>query len=789
MKVSLNWLNDYFNQKLNPEELVEKFNLMSQEVSGLEKLVDIEGLVVGHIKELTKHPDADKLSVCMVDLGNEVLQIICGAPNVRENQKVIVAKSGTILPGNFKIKKAKIRGVESNGMICSLAELGVQEFDSKEKGIYVLDSSAKIGSDPLEFLHLNDMILDLDLTANRADLLSLRGVAYDTAALLNLELEITEPNIIREATENPVNIYTKTKDNQVYYGQVIENIKIEQSPAWIKSRLIASGIRPINNVVDITNYVMLEYGQPLHAFDYDKIESDRIIVRQALEGETLVTLDGVKRELSTQDIVITDGEKPIALAGVMGGEATEVSDSTKTILLESAVFNPVKVRRTANRLNLKSESSTRFEKGVDFTKTQEALNRACELLVKYASGIVIGKPSYYNTCSTKATDIYLSMEKLISVTGFDFTEEIVEDILRRLNFTYKHKKSGFMVNIPNRRPMESYQDLVEEIVRIHGYDKIPLSIPKTPTQGGLNSKQKFIRNLRNLLVDRGLYETRTYSLVSEELAKKYDVDEKELIKIMNPLTKDRECLRHSLIPSLSNVLTYNKSRKIDDVFVFEIGNTYFLEKEVEKLAILMSGTIEASRWQKSFTPVDFYYLKGLLDLIMKRFFITDYSLESPEKALPNLHPGISAIIKVGTEKIGYIGKLHPQEEKALGSKDIYVLEMELESLINLDNENKQTYQEISKYPSIKRDIAILVPEELTAKNVIDEIKTIAKKTLVNAEIFDLYQDSGLNGEKSLAIALEFSSKTRTLEAKDVDKQIDLILNHLDKKLNARLRTQ
>ncbi|MFA7560749.1 MAG: phenylalanine--tRNA ligase subunit beta [Candidatus Izemoplasmatales bacterium] len=788
MKVSLNWLNDYFNQKINPEELVAKFNLMSQEVSSLKKLIDINGLVVGYVKKLTKHPDADKLSVCMVDVGDEILQIICGAPNVGENQKVIVAKSGVVLPGNFKIKKAKIRGVESNGMICSLAELGVQEFDMLEKGIYVLDDSAVIGSDPLEFLYLNDLVLDLDLTANRADLLSVRGVAYDTAALLNLELDLKEPNIIREATENPVNIYTKTKDSQVYYGQVIENIKISQSPAWLKSRLIASGIRPINNVVDITNYVMLEYGQPLHAFDYNKIESDRIIVREALEGETLVTLDGIKRELSSQDIVITDGTKPIALAGVMGGEETEVCNSTRTILLESAVFNPVKVRRTANRLNLKSESSTRFEKGVDFTKTLEALNRACELLIEYASAIVIGKPSYYNTCPTKEQDIYLSLEKLNSVTGYEFTEEIVDDILNRLNFSYKHKKSGYKVHIPNRRPMESYQDLIEEIVRIHGYDKIPLSIPLTPTQGGLNSKQKFIRNLRNLLISRGLYEVRTYSLVSEELAKKYDLNEKEVIKIMNPLTKDRECLRHSLLPSLSNVLTYNKSRRIDDVFIFEIGNTYFQEKEVEKLAILISGTIEENRWQKSHTKVDFYYLKGLLDLIMDRFFITDYSLELADQDLPNLHPGISGMIKVGNDNIGYIGKLHPQEEKNLGLKDIYVLELEIESLIKINSEMDNAYQEISKYPSIKRDIAIVISEEISAKKVIDEIKTVAKKTLVDVEIFDVYQDDSLNKEKSLAISLEFSSNTRTLEAKEVDKQIDLILSRLSEKLDARLRT-
>lgn len=788
MKISLNWLNQYFTQNIDKDVLVKKFNLMSQEVSDLYKLVDIDGLVIGHVKSLKKHEDADKLSVCMVDVGGEELQIICGAPNVAADQKVIVAKVGVVLPGDFKLKKAKIRGVESNGMICSLAELGIQEFDNDEKGIYVLGNDAIPGEDPLKYLNLDDYVLDLDLTANRSDLLSIRGVAYDSACMLNLNLDLFEPKVIRETTENPVSIFTQTKNSPVYYGQILENIQIKESPYWLKSRLLACGIRPINNVVDITNYVMLEYGQPLHAFDYDKIHSDRIIVREALENEMILTLDGEKRKLIAGDIVITDGTKPIALAGVMGGLETEIDNNSKRVLLESAVFNPVKIRKTANRLNLKSESSTRFEKGIDSTQTLDALNYACELLVKYANAIVVGVPSYYNTVKTKNKIINLSMEKLNSVTGYNYSEEQVEDILRRLRFKFKLRNETFKVTIPSRRPMESYQDLIEEIVRIHGYDKIPLTIPITPTQGSLNKKQKTKRSIRNYFVGRGFYETKTYSLVSQEMAIKFDQLETETVKIMNPLTKEREYLRHSLLPSLLNVLVYNKSRKIENIMLFELANTYFNDKEILKLAILMHGKLDFSTWQKQEGNVDFYHLKGLLETMFQMLKISDYSISVSSKALPNLHPGISAVLSIKGREIGFLGKLHPEEEHKIGVKDIYVCELQLSEIIELSDKNEQLYQEITKYPSIKRDIAILVNNDITAEEIINTINKTSKKLLKSVDIFDVYIDKSLVGKKSIALTLEFLSPNRTLETKEVDNQIDKILENLKQDLNAELRS-
>ncbi len=787
MKVSLNWLNEYFSEKINHHDLVEKFNLMSQEVSGLEKLLDIEGLVIGHVKAMAKHVDADKLNVCQVDVGDEVLQIICGAPNVDVNQKVIVAKIGCVLPGNFKIKRAKIRGVESHGMICSLAELGLQEFDMDEKGIYVLDANALVGKDPLDFLGLNDYVFELDLTANRSDLLSVRGIAYDTACLLDYELLLKEPEVSRENRENPVNVYTKTRGSSCYYGQLLENIKIKESPYWMKSRLIASGIRPINNVVDITNYVMLEYGQPLHAFDYDKIGTDRIIVRRALTGEKIVTLDGETRELLDSDLVITDGEKPIALAGVMGGLDTEIDESSCKVLLESAVFDPVRVRRTAARLNLKSESSTRFEKGIDSTKTLEALNRALELLVQYADALVIGKPSFYNQVSTDEKVIRITLEKLNQVTGSTYNLAEVEDVFRRLRFKYRLRNDEFKVYIPHRRPMESYQDLIEEIVRIHGYDKIGITLPVTPTQGGLNEKQRFRRKVREYFVGKGFFETKTYSLVTEEMAVKFDNKALETIRIMNPLTKEREYLRHSQLPSLIHVLTYNQSRKIDDVMIFEMGKGYFVDEEVEKLSFLLKGRLNSSLWQKDLGKVDFYLLKGLIETLLKSLKISNYEFIVPEVLQANLHPGISANLVIAGVTVGYLGKLHPEEEHKLGINDIFVSELDLDQLFKASENKNITYKEVSKYPSIKRDLALLVRKEISGKDLIETINKINKSILKNVEIFDVYEDSTMENELSIALSLEFSRNDRTLETKEVDEAIEKILNKLKEDLNITIR--
>ena len=533
---------------------------------------------------------------------------------------------------------------------------------------------------------------------------------------------------------------------------------------------------------------MLEYGQPLHAFDYKKVASDKIIVREALKDEVIITLDGENRKLIAGDIVITDGVKPIALAGVMGGLETEIDNESSKVLLESAIFNPVKVRRTASRLNLKSESSSRFEKGVNPETTLPALNYACELLVKYAEAIVVGEPSYYNTNPNKKKIITLSLEKLNSVTGMAFEQEQVEAILDRLRFKNRFRNDEFKITVPSRRPMESYQDIIEEIVRINGYDKIPTTIPVTPTQGGLNKKQNLKRVIRDFFVDRGFYETRTYSLVSEELAKAFDQEELKTIKILNPLTKEREHLRHSILPSLLNVLSYNKARKIDDIFIFEIANTYFEENEVEKLSLIMHGKLDNSSWQKPSNSVDFYHLKGLIESLLEKLMISNYTFSLSKTPMTKLHPGISAEILVNDLKLGFLGRLHPEEEHKLGTDNIYVLELDIKKLIELSVNTHPTYQEISKYPSIERDIAFYVNRNVKASEIINCINGASKKTLSSVDIFDVYYDKSFENQKSIAIRLKFSSKTKTLETSEVDEHIQKIILALNKDLGATLRS-
>lgn len=789
MKVSLNWLQDYFSDKLQASVLETKFNLMSQEVDGLYKLVDASHLVIGYVESCVKHDNADKLNVCQINVGQESLQIICGAPNIRQGQKVIVALVGAVLPGDFKIKKAKIRGVESHGMVCSLTELGVEDFEKEEDGIYVLDESAQVGGCPLEYMGLDDWVLDLDLTANRPDLLAMRGIAYDVKAMLDLEMQLKTPKVKRQPSNQVLNIYTETKNAPMYYGQLIKNVTIKKSPYWLRARLLAGGIRPINNVVDITNYVMLEYSQPLHAFDFDKIGTDTILVRQAKDKEEIITLDDVKRHLLETDIVITNGEKPIALAGVMGGRDSEVSDQTTTILLESAVFNPVSVRKTSKRLALKSEASSRFEKGINADLTKEAMDMACEMFVSLCDAEIVGQASYYNELESNQQVLTLSLAKLNKVTGHQFLLKDVKDILRRLSFDFKEKNQVFDVEIPSRRiGFESYQDLIEEIVRIYGYDKIGVTLPTTATEGKLTKKQAFKRKLRNHLTTLGFYETNTYTLTNKETAIKYDREDISLVEIMNPLNKDRGFLRHSTIPALTDVLLYNQARKIENVFLYEIGKRFAKNDELELLSGLMYGDYQYSLWQKEETKVDFYLLKGVLENIFDRWNIKDYHFSRPQVNIPNLHPGISAEIYINDVYLGWVGRLHPKEEQALGLSHVFVFEFALDPLYNAYVGVDKEFKAISKYPSVSRDIAVVVDDVIDAHQLITTVKSIGSKSLKDVYVFDVYQGQHLEkGKKSIAMTLLFENKEKTLETAEVDNMVNRIVSGLEKQHQAILR--
>jgi phenylalanyl-tRNA synthetase beta chain len=789
MKVSMNWLKEYVDIDDNYKLIEDSFNLMSQEVESLYKLVEASNLVVGHVLTCEKHAQADKLNVTTVNVGDDnPLQIICGAPNIAAGQKVIVALVGAVLPGDFKIKKAKIRGIESYGMICSLDELGMKEFDPEETGIYVLDPETEVGTDPLIGLGLDDYVLDLDLTANRPDLLSMEGVGYDVACMLNKEIKTKthDYEIVKE--QNNLQVFTDTAKCDAYYGQVVRNIVVKESPHWLKARLLASGIRPINNVVDITNYVLIEYGQPLHAFDYDKLNSDRIIVRRAKNGETLLTLDEQVRKLNVHDVVITDGQKVIALAGVMGGLETEVDSNTKTILLEAAIFDPISVRKTSKRLDLKSEASSRFEKGLDSNKLKKGLDFATELFIKLAGGEVLGKYTYFDNTDKEDNEVDLTLNKINQVCGYDFTMEEVENILERLRFDYKCHGRKFRVKVPTRRRnVYGYQDVIEEIVRIYGYDKIPATIPSTPTSGYLTKKQKLRRNIKEYFVNLGFDETVTYSLVTKEQVTQFDIEELSQVEIMNPINNARRTLRHSIIPSLVNVLQYNKKRKISDVCLFEIGRQYTDKSENELLSGLMHGVYTANLWQGKKEDADFYLIKGIIEELLSKLKILDYEIVKTTHNLDSMHPGIHAEVYIKGDYIGFLGKLHPEVERENNINKTFVFELLLDKLVEY-NTSEIEMTEIPKFPSIQRDLALIINKDIQVSELVSEVRKAGKKQLRNIEIFDLYFGDGIGKDKkSVALSLEFRSNEKTLETKEVDIAINRILKQLETNMDAKLR--
>jgi len=789
MNISLKWLKDYIDVNLDNVSLVEKLNLMSAEVARLEKLVDASKLTIGFVEESVKHPDADKLHICAVDTGTEKLQIICGAPNVAKGQKVIVALDGAVLPGNFKIRKAKIRNVESNGMICSLEELGIDRKYHQEDGIHVLPSDAPLGGDPLRYLHFDDHIIELDLTPNRADLMSHIGVAYDIKAITNGEVHIASPQVEEESDKNPVSVFTETAECMSYYARVIRNILIGPSPVWMQSRLIACGVRPINNVVDITNYVMLECGQPLHAFDYDKIGSNQIIVRNARKHETMVTLDGKTRALETTDIVITDGKRPIALAGVMGGAETEVDATTGTILLEAATFDPICVRKTSKRLDLRSESSQRFERGLDPARTRWAADRAAELFTKYCQGEVLKGINYFDVNTLGDRIVPVSLETIHKVTGYHYSINDIEDVFSRLSFKCHFSDGDFQVHVPSRRQdLRTYQDLIEEIVRIHGYYHIPLTLPKTVTLGKLSEVQKLRREVRQLLLAFGLDETVTYSLVNEKEAVMFDASKRDVVKILNPLSEEKACLRHSQIPSLLGVLVYNQARKFNDVSIFEIGKGYFADKETELLTCVMSGEYRPLPWQHETKTVDFYLLKGIVVSTLENLGIRDVSIEKSAQYLASMHPGICADILVGKNPVGFIGRLHPELEHTMGIKDVFVAEIELESVFR-KAEKPIVMETISKYPPVSRDLALVVMKSLPAETLVQSIWKSGSSALREVEIFDIYEGEKIGRDaKSVALKLVFQDDQKTLSTEEVDKFVTKILKHVEKNHQATLRS-
>ena len=739
--------------------------------------------------ECVDHPDSDHLHICQVKISEDkTTQIVCGAPNAKSGIKVIVALPGANLPGDFLIKSSKIRGVESNGMMCALYELGLEEKNDETyaKGIYELASDAKVGSDPLVYLGLSDTLYELDIHKHRNnDCYYHIGFAYEIAAILNRKVTLPDDNF-DETTDNIEKYFkldVETKKCPYYTARMVRNVKVGESPDFIKRRLIAAGMRSINNVVDISNYVMLEYGQPLHFFDKNKL-GDHILVRDAKDNETIVTLDTKERQLSSNDIVITDGIKPVCIAGVMGGENTEVDENTTDILIEAAIFDPVSIRTTALKLDLRSEASIRYGKGLSYEYTDRALKRACHLLQKYAGAEVLAgvvKHDEIDKTEKKVTFIPEDVNKLLGIT---ISEDDMKIELERLDFSYELVDGKFVVTIPRRRlDIEPYvNDIAEEIGRLYGYHNLVSTLPNLAIKrgeyvGDVKYRKQVSKRLRRL----GLNEAKTYTLVSPAMAALFNYEDKEKLVLPNPMSVDKSIVRTTLIPSLLNVYDYNKKRMVKDVMLYEIAKTYDINyTEESKIAGLMTGNYISNGW--SFTKkVDFYIVKGVVENLLDYMgFRNRYSFEvSKEK---DLHPGMSANILLDRKIIGVVGRVHP----SLCKDDVYVFELSLQALMSKIKPLK--YKEAPKYPMIEKDMAFILDKDINSSSVEDVIRKASGRMLKDINVFDMYVSDNLgSNKKSVAYRLTYQDDSRTLTEKEVMEVFNKAIEQVQIQFKAELR--
>lgn len=783
MIFSKKFVNDYVDiSDKDIKTIAEDMTRVGNEYDTADKLIPATNLIIGEVIECEMHPESDHLHVTKVNIGSEILNIVCGAPNMRKGIKVIVAMDGAVLPGGV-IKKSVIRGAESNGMCCSLLEIGIDKkflTEADIDGICELPNDAPVGGDPVKYLELDDEVINFELTSNRSDLLSTIGLAYEVGAIYDKKVVLPNPkyNTVKDNFKDEVNLSVDTDNSNLFLLGRAMNVTIKESPAFIKNRLIACGIRPINNVVDISNYVMLETGQPLHYYDADLV-GKKLGVRMAYDKESLTTLDNEKRVLSKEDIVIYNETGAIGLAGVMGGLDTEITSNTKNILIESAQFNGTLIRKTAKRI-LRSEASSRFEKGIDLTRTYLAMERSKELLEKYADASISDYTHEYVKIKKEDKRIDITLDKINSVLGMNISSEDVMDVFRRLGFEVTLNNNVFSVVVPSRRlDISIKEDLIEEVGRIYGVDNCEAKLPVVPSTPG--HIDKYIRDIKIRLSSIGLNEVITYSLINEEDYSKFSNEVKENIKVLEPMTSDRSTLRGSLITSLMGVYEYNKARNNKDISIFEIGECFYKEneeyKEEAKLAILMSGSyINGVNLKEN---VDFYYIKGVVENVLeylgfdKRY---DFGINNDIK---ELHPNISANVAVSGKNVGFIGKIHPN----ICSEDVYVCEISLNILRSIQTGNMK-YREVSKYPSIKKDVSFILDKKVMSKDIINDIRKNSSRILNNVTVYDEYN---MADEKSLTFTLTFLDENRTLTEEEVMDVFNKIIDVITNKYNAKLK--
>ena len=786
MLLSRKFLKDYIDIDASTKDIADNMTKIGNEYDSITSLASGTNLVIGKVLECNSHPDSDHLHVCLVDVGFEKLTIVCGAPNVEAGKKVIVALPNAILP-DITIKKSVIRGVESNGMLCSLAELGMDHKYLKEedlKGIHLLDDTAPIGEDALKYLDLDDEIIDFELTSNRGDLLSILGMAYEVGAIYDKKVKDIDLSYdeIDDSISGKLDLKVNTDSCKLFLAKRVNNVVIKESPLFIKNRLMASGIRPINNVVDISNYVMLETGQPLHFYDADRL-GDTLEVRMANDMENLTTLDGEKRSLSNEDIVISNGKDAIGLAGVMGGISTEIENDTKNIIIESAIFDAAKIRYTSKKV-LRSEASNRFEKGLDPKRTYMALDRACHLLKKYASGSVLKEKLEYKNISLDDKVIDITLEKINQVLGLNIPLEEVLKVFSKLGFTYEVDGHNIKVIVPSRRiDISIKEDLIEEVGRIYGVDNILGKMPITKIKVG--SYNKDYRLLRDKLISLGFNETITYTLINEKDSHKFTNDTFEEIKVLEPMTEERTTLRHSLIPSLFSVFEYNKARNIKDISLFEIGKSFSKVDDNYLENYLVSGIMSGNYYFDNYhyQEVNFYIIKGVIEEILHFLGLDNrYSFRN-DNLVKELHPYQALNIIIDGKEVGYFGKINPTVTK----DNIYVFEINLEKIMSY-RVSPMKYKEISKYPTVSKDLAFIVSKDVTADTIMKTIKKAGGKLLKDTKLFDVYENEEVyKDKKSLAFTLTFGDDNKTLTEEEVVVIFNKIIDKVVLENNAVLR--
>jgi len=795
LKVTVNWLKEYVDFSLKPDKLAHRLTMLGLEVEGVTQVVyNFTNVVIGKITNIEKHPQKNQLTICQVDIGKEQFNLVCGAPNVRAGLKVPVALKGATLPGNITVEAATIHGYESPGMICSETELGLS---NQSEIVMELSDNAQIGNDLFSYLGVGETVIEIDITPNRPDCLGVIGVAREIAAITETMLKKPEININESTSkkiDEVINVTIKNPEScPRYTARYIEGVKVGPSPRWLIQKLEAVGIRTINNIVDITNYVMMETGQPLHAFDYDLLENQEIVVRHAVPDEKFTTLDEKEHSLTDENLLICDGKKPIALAGVMGGLNSEISANTKNVLLESASFDPLNIRRTAKSLSISSDSSQRFERGVDPLGMVYANNRATQLINELAGGEIYRDVFDCFPRPINKREITVKVESVNNLLGTSLEADEIIDIFNKLEFKSKRENGKIEVEIPSFRvDIEREVDLIEEVSRIYGFDRVKSNIfSNIPLFRIPKRDEGFNQLVRDKITRLGYNEIITHSLINQKSAE--DFTTKNTIKLSNPISEDLATLRPSILPGALQVLKWNKNRKISDQQLFEIGNIFYLEnkdlnsrKEFKKIALIITGNIIKNSWMNKSRVSTFYDFKGEVFSFLNILGI--FNIDIKEEKLNFLNENEAVTLFCDKKEIGFLGSLSQSILNKLDIEgDVYVAELDYSTLFNNFCWDKKV-QQIPKFPAIKRDLAIVVDQAVVWEQVEKNIWGINNDLLTSIELFDLYRGKQIEqDQKSFAFTLTFQSKKRTLTEKEIDTAISKVLENLKSKINANLR--